>query len=524
MFNVAIMGYKTSPQHQQRFMDKNFKRIAWRTMACFVDDLIIFSDSYLQHLDNLDEVFGILENLGLTLKAKKCFLGFQSLELLGYLVDRLGLTTTEAKTEALKGLELPETLAQLEYFIGLTNWNRHLIPLYSQKCEALQAAKTKLLARGPISGQARRNHAAKTKIADHLDVSPGSPFHKAFHTLRDELAAKPGLYHFKPDRELYIFVEASKERGIGAAAYQMKDAETAYSKTGLVPIIFLSRTLTPAETRYWPTEHEFSGLVWAVKKLTTLIEQTHATIVTDHKPNVDIANMSSMATTSTARANLRLQTWANYLSRYAGRISLAYTRGRDMEVPDALSRMRSAVTAERERMQAIADRLKPGGPMSEFEVEHGMWGDGEEPAGEAEEIHGLMSKQAPLFWAHVRRAYSANRKVLGLVQALIANGSPDPDDPSLVRAEGSSFVLVQDREDAGARTLHYIDPRTGVRRLVVPTTSLQREILAMAHDDAAHQGLLRTYRRAAKGFYWRGMADSVKQYVAHCRPCLRNKN
>src|SRR5947209_9965959 len=121
MFNVAIMGYKTSPQHQQRFMDKAFQHLAWRTMACFVDDLVMFSDSYLQHLGDLDKVFCILENLGITLKAKKLFLGFQSLELLGYLVNRLGLTTMESKTRALLKLRMPEMLGQLEYFIGLTN-------------------------------------------------------------------------------------------------------------------------------------------------------------------------------------------------------------------------------------------------------------------------------------------------------------------------------------------------------------------------------------------------------------------
>ena len=131
MFNVAITGFKTSPQYKQRFMDRNFKRIAWCTMAYFVDDLITFSDTYCQQLRDLDDFFRILEDLGLTLKAKKCFLGFQSLELLGYLVDRLSLTTTEAKTEAFKDLQMPETLAQSEYFIGLTNWNRHLILLYS---------------------------------------------------------------------------------------------------------------------------------------------------------------------------------------------------------------------------------------------------------------------------------------------------------------------------------------------------------------------------------------------------------
>ena len=87
----------------------------------------------------MDEVFSVLGNLGITLKAKKCFLGFHFLEILSYLVDQLGLTTAEAKVKAVQNIPYPATLAQLEYFIGLTNWNRHLLPYYAQRIAPLQA-------------------------------------------------------------------------------------------------------------------------------------------------------------------------------------------------------------------------------------------------------------------------------------------------------------------------------------------------------------------------------------------------
>src|SRR5437588_7323113 len=108
---------------------------------------------------------------------------------------------------------------------------------------------------------------------------------------------------------------------MGVATYQMSVAGAPYCKTGLRPILFLSRSLTGAESRYWPTELEFSGLVWVVKKLTTYIEQTNTTLVTDHKPNVDIANMTGLATSSTSRANFSLQAWSIFLSQYRDRIT-----------------------------------------------------------------------------------------------------------------------------------------------------------------------------------------------------------
>ena len=92
----------------------------------------MYAPSFAKFIGIVEEVFSILGNLGITLKAKKCFLGFHSLEILSYLVDRLGLTTTEAKADAVRNIPYPTTLAQLEYFIGLANWNRHLIPYYAK--------------------------------------------------------------------------------------------------------------------------------------------------------------------------------------------------------------------------------------------------------------------------------------------------------------------------------------------------------------------------------------------------------
>src|SRR5437660_3805451 len=100
------------------------------------------------------------------------------------------------------------------------NWNRHLIPLYSQKCEPFQVVKTKLLTLEPPSGQGRKAHGARTKIADYVDISDHSPFCQAFTSLKEELCGKPALYHFKNDRELDVFVDALKEMGMGVAAYQ----------------------------------------------------------------------------------------------------------------------------------------------------------------------------------------------------------------------------------------------------------------------------------------------------------------
>jgi len=121
VFNVSIMGGKTSVQRQQCLMDiRLIHRLSWRGASCYVDDIVMYAPAFADFLGIVDEVFSIVGNLGITLKAKKCFLGFHSLEILGYPVDRLGLTTAEAKEDAVQNIPYPSTLSQLEYFIGLT--------------------------------------------------------------------------------------------------------------------------------------------------------------------------------------------------------------------------------------------------------------------------------------------------------------------------------------------------------------------------------------------------------------------
>src|SRR5438477_9134044 len=82
-FKVAVMGYKCSVQHNQRLFDQMFKNLLWRTVCVYIDDIFIYSNSFEEHICDLDEVMRILADKGFTLKASKAFIGYQSIEVLG---------------------------------------------------------------------------------------------------------------------------------------------------------------------------------------------------------------------------------------------------------------------------------------------------------------------------------------------------------------------------------------------------------------------------------------------------------
>lgn len=72
-----------------------------------MDNVIIFSRTLEDHLEHLDSVLIILENAGVTLKVFKYHFGFPSIQALGHHVTRLGLSTVQEKTKAIRKMSFP---------------------------------------------------------------------------------------------------------------------------------------------------------------------------------------------------------------------------------------------------------------------------------------------------------------------------------------------------------------------------------------------------------------------------------
>ena len=81
-------------------------------------------------------------------------------------------------------------------------------------------------------------------------------------------------------------------------------------------ILFLSKTLSDAETHYWLTELEIADLVWIVQKIHHMIEsdETLTIVYTDHSATLSIAKQSSLTITiSIDRMNLQLVCTSEFL-------------------------------------------------------------------------------------------------------------------------------------------------------------------------------------------------------------------
>ena len=71
-FDVMPFGLCNAPATFQRYMDLIFAGIKWISCLIYLDDIIVFSNSFEQHLKDLEDVFERLRRFNLVLKPSKC--------------------------------------------------------------------------------------------------------------------------------------------------------------------------------------------------------------------------------------------------------------------------------------------------------------------------------------------------------------------------------------------------------------------------------------------------------------------
>ena len=494
-YNVALMEYKNSPAYVQRKMD-NLLRDLRSFVRTFIDNIVIFSKTFKDHLVHLDKVFSRLEDLHITLKSSKSYLGYPSITLLGQKVDGLGLSTSEEKIAALANLSFPTDLKILEYYIGLTNWMRNFMPYYAQISGPLQDLKTELLKRAPVRGQARKKYAEVTKVEQSKDALA------SFKAIQDYYKNCLRFVHFDPDRTLYIDVDASKQRGFGVTVYHVRGEPGAvFSKNDIEPIMFLSKMLNNSEKDYWSTELEVACLVWTIKKTRHMVESAKRTIVfTDHSATTDIAKQTSMASTSTNRLNLKLVRASQYLSQFE--LDIVHKPGRENVVPDALFRL-------------AAD-------FNETDLAE---------SGALEEIYAYnltLIEMSPDFRDRLKTGYEQNKKWRKVIEVIDAKRTDKKDNPEEEVTQNPELATdpqhsqnspEEDETDPEPvrginfrmrRSLIYqVDVHGGKERLCIPK-SLEKEIFHLAHDQRSYQGFYRTYNHVAEGLYFRKLFRRLK--------------
>ncbi len=129
-FEVMLFGLMNKQATFQRMMDRILMNVA--SVQCYVDDVVIFSNSSEEHASHLENVFALLKNNRLSLRIKKRSFMQPNVELSGHIVDRNGLHIYEQKVEEVRDAIPPTTRKKLRSFLGLASYYHLLIPGFTK--------------------------------------------------------------------------------------------------------------------------------------------------------------------------------------------------------------------------------------------------------------------------------------------------------------------------------------------------------------------------------------------------------
>ena len=98
----------------------------------FIDDIIIFSDTWLAHLQHVECILRTLQQAHLTAKPSKCFFAFRQLEFLAHIVGNGEVKPTEDKIKAIQEMPVPTAKRKVKSLIGFLNFYRRFIPHFAE--------------------------------------------------------------------------------------------------------------------------------------------------------------------------------------------------------------------------------------------------------------------------------------------------------------------------------------------------------------------------------------------------------
>jgi hypothetical protein len=98
---------------------------------CYIDDVIIFSNSPHNHVRHLQAVFERLQRWGLRLHHDKCKFFHDQLSYLGHMIVPGGLGVQQAKVDTLHKIPTPSNVPRLQVFLGLANYYRRFVKNFS---------------------------------------------------------------------------------------------------------------------------------------------------------------------------------------------------------------------------------------------------------------------------------------------------------------------------------------------------------------------------------------------------------
>ena len=470
-WNSMPMGTVNATSTFQRLMQQCLGDMHLKECVVFLDDILVYSPNFEEHLVRLRNVFQKLRDCGLKLKPSKCEFIKSHCNYLGHVVSADGISTDPEKIQKVKDWKTPVNAKELLSFLGFASFYRRFVEKFSNIAKPLQDA---------LKAADKKGNILWTEDTEN-----------SFQELKTRLTTTPILAYADYNLPFILHVDASGS-GLGAVLYQEQQGKRRV-------IAYASRGLNSAEKNYPAHKREFLALKWAiVDKFHDYLYMNKCQVFTDSNPLTYIL--------TTAKLDATGHRWLASLSSYD--FSLNYKPGATHKDADALSRL------DNETISAICNTAQTA---------EGCYLSLPLGAGVADDAAGAKMP-GEVFDGDVASCQMNDinlRKVISLV-----NGDVTLSEKQL-KEESIEVQRLANQKDKltiknGILYRKVLSEEGEVLQCVIPRSYRKAVFLAL-HHRMGHPGRDKTLALHRARCYWPSMAKDIEGMVQKCRRCVCRK-
>ena len=247
-------GLHGAPATFQCMMDQVIRGLG-ESVSAYLDDLVVFSSTWEDHMAHLRSVLWRLRKAGLTAKPRKCQFGMAQCIYLGHVVGSGVMEPDPAKVDSVASFPIPQTKKQVRTFLGLVGYYRKFVPNFSTIAAPLT----------DLTRKALPNRVSWSTCCD-----------AAFKELKMLLSSSPILLSPDFERPFVVQTDAS-DCGVAAVLSQLDGKDDEH------PVAFFSRKLLPREQRYSTIEKECLAIKLGIQAFRFYLLGRPFVVQTDHR-------------------------------------------------------------------------------------------------------------------------------------------------------------------------------------------------------------------------------------------------